>query len=84
VSSEQRPTYAAIWYRAAQPGAEWAAAAEESGFSTLGTVSRVACPGVMGTVAPGAVTRTPGRSNSSSIRRLMTPMRCRGSLRSHC
>lgn len=29
--------------RAAQPGAEWAAAAEESGFSALGTVSLVAC-----------------------------------------
>jgi alkanesulfonate monooxygenase SsuD/methylene tetrahydromethanopterin reductase-like flavin-dependent oxidoreductase (luciferase family) len=33
---------------------EWAAAAEEAGFSTLGTVGRVAYPGVMDTVALAA------------------------------
>jgi alkanesulfonate monooxygenase SsuD/methylene tetrahydromethanopterin reductase-like flavin-dependent oxidoreductase (luciferase family) len=33
---------------------QWAAAAEEAGFSTLGTVGRVAYPGVMDTVALAA------------------------------
>jgi alkanesulfonate monooxygenase SsuD/methylene tetrahydromethanopterin reductase-like flavin-dependent oxidoreductase (luciferase family) len=33
---------------------EWAAAAEEAGFSTLGTIGRVAYPGVMDTVALAA------------------------------
>lgn len=33
---------------------EWAAAAEEAGFSTLGTLGRVAYPGVMDTVALAA------------------------------
>jgi hypothetical protein len=33
---------------------EWAAAAEETGFSALGTIGRVAYPGVMDTVALAA------------------------------
>jgi alkanesulfonate monooxygenase SsuD/methylene tetrahydromethanopterin reductase-like flavin-dependent oxidoreductase (luciferase family) len=33
---------------------EWAAAAEQAGFSTLGTVGRIAYPGVMDTVALAA------------------------------
>lgn len=33
---------------------EWARRAEEAGFSSLGSVGRVACPGVMDTVALAA------------------------------
>ncbi|WIX75420.1 hypothetical protein QRX50_28320 [Amycolatopsis carbonis] len=43
----------------------WAAKAEEAGFSTLGTVGRIAYPAVLDTVAPAAAagaTRTIGRS----------------------
>jgi alkanesulfonate monooxygenase SsuD/methylene tetrahydromethanopterin reductase-like flavin-dependent oxidoreductase (luciferase family) len=40
---------------------EWAAAAEEAGFSTLGTVGRVAYPGVMDTVALAAAAAVTSR-----------------------
>ena len=65
--------------RAAQPGAgrtsggypEWAAAAEEAGFSALGTIGRVAYPGVMDTVtlaAAAGVTSTIGLLNQCHAR----------------
>jgi len=61
----------------------WAARAEQAGFSTLGSVGRMACPGVMDTVAPAAAAAaTTSIGLLGNTRRSGTRMRSPGSLTS--